>query len=395
MCSYLNVFAQCDQTCLVISEFAVNPDQGNDGSPDETGEFIELFNTCDGPVDIGCMVLCLTEDQSGVHRGDCVTIPAGTTIPAGGVFLMGGYGTNCTGGVGTCDWSGLSLDLNWHADATTIWDAENDVFHPGNVGSYIGVLHNSGEEITLFDATGTFLMGVTYEGGSGTSVSSTENIGAVNGCAAQSVTIPPTSSHSNNGNTPGGKGNDEGWQRDCAGTFTFTQMVDQTPGVADCATLVSCIVCTKPEPSGVVTNESCTGDCLGSIDLTVTGGSTPYTYKWNTGATIDDISSLCAGNYTVTVTENGGCDSIMTFTVSGPPALVLSTNGLMPNCQCPCAGAVWALPSGGDVSIDGSYDYSWSNGSKSFALNDICAGTYNVTITDDKGCTITGTQTIP
>jgi hypothetical protein len=49
------------------------------------------------------------------------------------------------------------------------------------------------------------------------------------------------------------------------------------------------------------------GNCDGSINLTVNGGTSPYTYHWSTGATTQNISSLCAGTYTVTITDAIGC----------------------------------------------------------------------------------------
>ena len=55
-----------------------------------------------------------------------------------------------------------------------------------------------------------------------------------------------------------------------------------------------------------VTNTTCTS-AIGAISLIVNGGTAPYTYLWNNGATTPNISGLAAGAYSLTITDANGC----------------------------------------------------------------------------------------
>jgi gliding motility-associated-like protein len=63
-----------------------------------------------------------------------------------------------------------------------------------------------------------------------------------------------------------------------------------------------------------VTNTTCTS-AIGAISLIVNGGTAPYTYLWNNGATTPNISGLAAGTYSLTITDVNGCTTNMPFTV--------------------------------------------------------------------------------
>ena len=75
-----------------------------------------------------------------------------------------------------------------------------------------------------------------------------------------------------------------------------------------------------------VTGTSVVGASDGSIDLTVTGGTAPYTYSWSNGATTANLTNLVAGLYSVTVTDANGCNTSLTVNVPDGPVAVLATS---------------------------------------------------------------------
>lgn len=60
----------------------------------------------------------------------------------------------------------------------------------------------------------------------------------------------------------------------------------------------------------------CPGGCDGAINLTTSGGKPPYAFKWSTNATSQNISGLCAGTYTVSITDANNCLEVKSCTVT-------------------------------------------------------------------------------
>jgi len=139
-----------------------------------------------------------------------------------------------------------------------------------------------------------------------------------------------------------------------------------------------------------VTNVSCFEGANGAIDLTVSGGTSPYTYLWSNGMTTMDISGLIAGTYTVTVTDAHGCTKTTSATVTQPPVLSLSTQITALSCFGGNTGAIDLTVTGGTP----AYTYLWSNGATTQDVSNLSSGTYTVTVTDSKGCTKTTSATL-
>ncbi|MDQ3050361.1 MAG: T9SS type A sorting domain-containing protein, partial [Bacteroidota bacterium] len=128
----------------------------------------------------------------------------------------------------------------------------------------------------------------------------------------------------------------------------------------------------------------------GSIDLTVTGGTAPYTYLWSNGATTQDIGGLTPGNYTVTITDNYGCIKVFTTKVWGAAPMKIRLLSQIHTSDNVCDGAL-------DIKVNFGtppYSYIWNNGATTQDLTNLCTGVYKVTVTDAEGCTATKTWRI-
>ncbi len=154
------------------------------------------------------------------------------------------------------------------------------------------------------------------------------------------------------------------------------------------------ITLTEPAPLNInlsPTDVSCFMGSDGSIDASITGGTGSYSYEWSNNMNVEDINNIPANTYTITVTDENLCTATSSIVINQP------TEGLtvsMSNDQSICFGAsngnATATPQGGA----GNYTYLWSNGLQTPTINNLIGNTYTVTVTDNNGCTNTGSVTI-
>ena len=138
-------------------------------------------------------------------------------------------------------------------------------------------------------------------------------------------------------------------------------------------------------------NVLCFGNSTGSINLTATGGTAPYTYAWSNNTTQEDPTNLAAGTYTVTVTDANGCTAQTSVTITQPQAgLALSTTQVNVLCFGNSTGSINLTATGGTA----PYTYAWSNNTTQEDPTNLAAGTYTVTVTDANGCTAQTSVTI-
>jgi gliding motility-associated-like protein len=186
----------------------------------------------------------------------------------------------------------------------------------------------------------------------------------------------------------------------CAGTYTCTIHDGNNCANSQSVTITAPAVLAVTPASQ--TNILCKGNTSGSASVTVSGGTTNYTYSW-TGGTIgsgqgtNTASGLAAGTYTCAVTDANTCTASQVFTLTEPAgALSLSTSSQTNIlCKNDSSGTAAVSVSGGTV----AYTYSWTgglirSGQGTNTVGGLRAGTYTCTVTDANGCSSAQTVTL-
>jgi gliding motility-associated-like protein len=171
-----------------------------------------------------------------------------------------------------------------------------------------------------------------------------------------------------------------------AGLSTGTTYVTVTD-VNGCSDLDSVIIAGPPAvvANPTATAISCNGADDGMITLTPTGGTGTLSFAWSNSINTQDIGSLSAGTYLVTITDANNCVFTDTALIIEPDTLIVTAIMTPISCFGGVNGTATALPIGGQ----GGYAYNWSSGSTDSIALVLSTGTYNLTVTDGAGCTDT------
>jgi uncharacterized protein (DUF2141 family) len=122
--------------------------------------------------------------------------------------------------------------------------------------------------------------------------------------------------------------------------------------------------------------------------MTVSGGTSPYSYLWSNGATTEDLTNLKAGTYSVLVTDNNGCIKRDTVQIDQPQSPIsIGHKKIDVLCHDQKTGEIDLSVSGGSP----DYTFSWSNGATTEDIADLAAGVYTVVVTDLSGCIVRDT----
>lgn len=176
-----------------------------------------------------------------------------------------------------------------------------------------------------------------------------------------------------------------------SGTYTVT-VIDSVGCQADTTIIIT-------EPPLLVaeisdsTNVNCYGASTGSATVDVTGGTLPYTYNWTPlGGTGAITSAIPAGNYMVVATDNNGCSAVAQVVITQSSEIQIALNPDDENCPGNCNGFILSNITGGNP----PYTYLWNTtpSQTSPTAQDLCTGTYYLTVTDSYNCIMTETAII-
>jgi len=171
--------------------------------------------------------------------------------------------------------------------------------------------------------------------------------------------------------------------------FVYEICDDGTPSLCAQATCYITVFA-GPGISYTITEPLCNGDANGSIDITVNNATPPLTYAWSNGATTEDLNNVVAGTYVVTVTDAQGSVVQETIQLTQPDILGVSVVVMDETIVNGCNGSATANPTGGTA----PYTYLWSDGQTTQMAVGLCAGIYQVTVTDANGCDVTTSNVI-
>ncbi|WP_162148824.1 SprB repeat-containing protein [Alkaliflexus imshenetskii] len=126
---------------------------------------------------------------------------------------------------------------------------------------------------------------------------------------------------------------------------------------------------------------SCFGYSDGAVEVSVTGGTAPYSFYWTNGAETQRIENVAVGNYSVLVRDASGNEILLSEDVTGPSRIIIS--GHINHATCANSDGAINLNVTGGL---GGYTYLWAHGSQTRDVEGLPSGSYSITVTDAGGC---------
>jgi hypothetical protein len=185
-----------------------------------------------------------------------------------------------------------------------------------------------------------------------------------------------------------------------ASPFTFTwsngnttqDLINQPAGIY-WVTVTDVLGCIRIKQAGIILPQlnteiipinvtNCTIPANGAADLTVTGGTIPYSYLWSNSYTSEDLQDVIQGTYFLTVTDFCGTTTTDTAIIGNPVPFTFSFITENPSCNNNYFGSISATVNNATAPLY----YNWSNQASSENITDLTNGQYWLTVTDVYGC---------
>jgi hypothetical protein len=349
-----------------------------------------LTTTYTPSITSGTVTLTLTTDDPA---GPCTAAVSTVviTVNAAATANAGAPQTVCSGGSVTLAGSigGGATSSTWTASSGTFSDASSltSTYTPSiTSGTVTLTLTTDDPAGPCTAATSTVVITVNESPSVTTSTTNVLCFGQTNGSATANV-IGGTPAYTYTWNTSPTQTTQTASNL-IAGIYTVI-VTDQNT----CSTTANATI-TAPtavlSASSVLTNETCNQLDNGLIDVSVSGGTSPYTYVWSNGANTEDINPATAGVYVVTITDNNACTTILSQTVLEPSTVGVTIASTNETCNELNNGTATTNVLGGTT----PYTYLWSNTATTANISGIKADTYTVTVTDNNNCTTSATTLI-
>ena len=140
-----------------------------------------------------------------------------------------------------------------------------------------------------------------------------------------------------------------------------------------------------------ITQPTCAGSTNGAISLTVSGGTIPYSYRWNTNDSTHILSGRSAGIYSVIITDGKGCMMMDTVKITDPAPLSAHMSVVNPTCLNTSTGSAVV------IAVGGVAPYTYELGTlvqPTDSFSNLPAGVYTAEVTDVNGCRADATFTV-
>lgn len=180
-----------------------------------------------------------------------------------------------------------------------------------------------------------------------------------------------------------------------AGNYTITISDAQNCSVQETFTVPTTSGLTIQTNNAVISNDNCAVGSGSVSGVTVSGGTAPYSYLWNSSPAQNTLNAtnLTTGNYTLTVTDNAGCQATENFFVGVVPPPVIDLGSMVVMNET-CLGNNGSI-TGIQVTGNGPFVYTWDGTSlTSLDISNLDGGTYNLSVLDVNGCVTSGTLVV-